>query len=304
MEVIKVIYSELGSEPFCQADKNKVYPLQMAMSMKNIDPEIVKFICTSAPRIMKKQMTNGMMPVRMAAEQGLPQGIVKELLLADSPIKFMPLTPQLREAVLRIHSHSWWHIIRSEGRYAPVVDQILSEMASIHEIVSLCQEPDLNGYSSMFERAHRDVKDVLNKNLIFCDRYKIAPEYKATIIGGLLLLCAIDTHGGQTVQRNKRGVGYVPTASSLQQHREVLLHCCVKGSKEYNEIVDEINAREKFNFSHLHSQELFKVHSLSADKIGCSGDMLCLAFERPLLTLQEVSQNEFDNLLQNHVSCF
>lgn len=296
--MIKVIYSELGSEPFCQADKNNVYPLQMAMSMKNIDPAVVKFICTSAPRIMKKQMTNGMMPVRMAAEQGLPQDIVKELLLADSPIKFMPLMPQLREVVLRIHSHSWWHVISSEGRYAPVVGEILSEMASIHEIVSLCQEPDLNGYSSMYERAHRDVKNVLNKSLVFCDRYKIAPEYKATIIGGLLLLCAIDINGDLTVQRNARTVGNIPAVSSPQQHREVLLHCCVKGSKEYNELVDEINAREKFNFSHLHSQQLFKVHSLSAAKIGCSGDMLCLAFERPLLTLQEVSQHEFDILFQ------
>ena len=55
-----------------------------------------------------------------------------------------------------------------------------------------------------------------------------------------------------------------------------------------------INAREKFNFSHLHSQRLFKVHTASARKIGCSGDMLCLSFERPLLTLQEVSKTSHE----------
>lgn len=288
LAVIKVLHAELGSEPFCQADSSKVFPLQMALSMKNVDPDVVKFICNAAPRIMKKQMTNGMMPVRMAAEQGLPREIIKELLLADSPIKFMPAMPTLKEVTLRIHSHSWWHIAISEGKYAPVIDEILSEMASIHEIVSLCQEPDLNGYSSMFERAHSSIRTVLNKNLVFCDRYKVEPEYKATITGELLLLCATETLVEET-QPRKGKEGHVPTPSPQQQQREVLLHCCVKGSKEYNDLVHEINAREKFNFSHLHSQRLFKVHTDSARKIGCSGDMLCLSFERPLLTLQEVS---------------
>ncbi len=297
LPVIKVIHNELGSEPFCQADSNKVYPLQMAMSMNNVDPDVVRFICTAAPRIMKKQMTNGMMPVRMAAEQGLPNDVVKELLLADSPIKFMPLMPQLREVALRVHSHSWWHIAISQGKYAPVIDEILSEKATIHEIVALCQEPDLNGYSSMYERSTRDVKEALRKNLVFCDRYKIAPEYKASIVGGLLLLCATDAHDEN--QNSKRGAVYSPLSitheiqqhvqQQVQQQREVLLHCSAKGSQEYNELVDEINAREKFNFSHLHSQRLYKVHTVSAKKIGCSGNMLCLAFERPLLTLQEVS---------------
>ena len=288
LSVIEMIHSELGMEPFCIADKSKVYPLQMAMSIKNIDPDIVSFICHAAPIMMKKQMTNGMMPVCMAAEQDMPRDIVKELLLVDSPIKFVPPLPKLRDVVLRIHSHSWWHLAITDGKYAPVFDDILSNVATIHEIVSLCQEPDLNGYSSVLEKAHKDVRAVMLKNLIFCEKYRIAPEYKATVVKGLLLLCAIEIEGTEIENRNVRSAGYVPVPN-LQQSREVLLHCCVKGSQEYKELVEEIQAREKFTFSELHSQCLYDVRTVDAKKIGCTGDMLCLAFERPVLTLQEVS---------------
>lgn len=283
LDVIKKIHSKLGKEPFGVADRNKVHPLQMAMSIKNIDPEVVYFICKADPSIMKKQMTNGMMPVRMAAEQNMPPKIVKELLLADSPVKFMPLMPQLRDVVLRIHSHSWWHLTTIDGRYAAVIDDILTNTASIHEIVSICQEPDLNGYSSVFERAHGEVRRVMTKNLVFCERYHVAPEYKASVVKGLLLLCAIDKG------EDEAGTRSVP--ATPRKNREVLLHCCVKGSNEYSQLVEEIRAREKFNFSCLHSQQLYKVHNVNAKKIGCTGDMLCLAFERPLLTLLEVSED-------------
>ncbi len=278
-----MIHTQLGSEPFMVADRTQIYPLQMAMSINGVNPDIVKLICKASPRIMKKEMTNGMMPVCMAAEQGMPHCIVKELLLADSPVKFMPLLPQLRDVVLRVHSQSWWRLAIS-GKYASVIDDVLSNMASIHEIVLLCQEPDLNGYSSLFEMAHIDVKNVLRKNLIFCDRYRVAPEYKATVVKGLLMLCAIeipeDTYNTNHVNR---------TYHQLEPNREVLLHCSVKGSIEHEELVEEMQARNKFEFSPLHSQKLYQVHTVSAKKIGCTGEMLCLAFERPLLTLQEVS---------------
>lgn len=286
-----MIHSEIGAEPFSVADSRKVYPLQMAMSLVNIDPEVVFFICTAAPDIMKKPMTNGMMPVCMAAEQNMPERVVKTLLLADPPVKFMPLLPNLRDVVLRTHSQSWWHlaISKSNSKYASVINEILSEMASIHEIVSLCQEPDINGYSSLLERANYNIRTVLMSNLIFCKRYKVSPEYKATVVKGLLLLCAIDTREGDGFEnRNFISAGHIPN-SSPSQYREVLLHCCVQGSDEYTELVKEMSAREKFNFSPLHSQQLYNVHNFSAQKIGCSGDMLCVAFERPILTLQEVS---------------
>jgi hypothetical protein len=290
LEVIVAIYTELGSGPFSVSDKTRLYPLQMAMSIKDVNPEVVDFICTAAPQVMKKQMTNGMMPVFMAAEQNMPSKVVKKLLLADSPIKFMPLMAQLHDVVLRTHSQSWWNLMINDGRYAPVIDDILSNVATIHEVVSLCQEPDSNGHFSVFERAHADIKDVMLKNLIFCDRYRVAPEYKATVVKGLLLLCAVETMEDEGfVERNPRSAGYVPTSNIPIINREVLLHCCVKGSYEYNELVAEIRARDEFNFSDLHSQSLFRVQTVDAKKIGCTGDMLCLAFERPLLTLQEVS---------------
>mmetsp|Transcript_10687 Transcript_10687/g.13516 ORF Transcript_10687/g.13516 Transcript_10687/m.13516 type:complete len:1019 (+) Transcript_10687:228-3284(+) len=287
-EVISVIYAELGSEPFSTPDNKRVYPLQMAMSIKHVDPEVVSLVCTAAPKVMKKPMTNGMMPVCMASERDMPDKIVKLLLLADSPIKFMPNMHQIRDVALRIHSHSWWHLATTDGKYAPVIDDILSNLASIHEIISLCQEPDSNGYSSVFDRAHRDVKEVMRKNLVFAERYRVAPEYKTTIDKGVILLCAVD-YGNDTAwedmysSRSKHG-----PQSDEQTQREVLLHCCLTGSEEYRELVEEINARQRFNFSYLHSQRLFNIHTLNALKIGCTGEMLCLAFERPLLTLQEI----------------
>lgn len=279
-----MIHSQLGSEPFMVADRTQIYPLQMAMSINGVDPDVVQFICKTSPKIMKKEMTNGMMPVCMAAEQGMPPSIIKELLLADSPVKFMPLLPQLRDVVLRVHSQSWWRLAIS-GKYASVIDDVLSNMASIHEIVSLCQEPDLNGYSSLFEMAHIDVKNILRKNLIFCDRYKVAPEYKATVVKGLLMLCAIEIpENAYNANHNNN-----KTYHQAEPNREVLLHCSVTGSVEHEELVEEMQARDKFEFSPLHSQKLYQVHTVSAKRIGCTGEMLCLAFERPVLTLQEVS---------------
>lgn len=291
LSVIKMIHSEIGPEPFSVADSKKVYPLQMAMSIKDIDPEIVLFICSAAPGIMKKTVTNGMMPVCMAAEQNMPEKVIKTLLLADPPVKFMPLLPNLRDVVLRTHSQSWWllAISNSSVKYTSVINEILFEMASIHEIVSLCQEPDINGYSSLLDRANYTVRSTLMKNLDFCERYKVSPEYRATVVKGLLLLCAVDTREeGDFDKRNVRSAGYVPSSLSTSQYREVLLHCAVQGSDEYTELLKEISAREKYNFSPLHSQQLYNIHNLSAKKIGCSGEMLCVAFERPILTLQEI----------------
>ena len=292
LSVIKMIHSEIGPEPFSVADSKKVYPLQMAMSIKDIDPEIVLFICSAAPDIMKKTMTNGMMPVCMAAEQNMPEQVIKTLLLADPPVKFMPLLPNLRDVVLRTHSQSWWllAISNSNAKYASVINEILSEMASIHEIVSLCQEPDINGYSSLLERAHYNVRSTLMQNLDFCNRYKVSPEYRATVVKGLLLLCAVDTREEDDFDKqNVRSAGYVSSSTSTSSYREVLLHCAVQCSDEYSELLKEISAREKYNFSPLHSQQLYNIHNLSAKKIGCSGEMICVAFERPILTLQEVS---------------
>jgi hypothetical protein len=277
LSVIKAIHSELGSEPFIIADRNRVFPLQMSLSIKKSDPETVRFICSAAPKIMKQQMTNGMMPVRMGAEQNMPNDIIKQLLLADSPVNFMPLQPQLRDAVLRIHSHSWWHLAINNAKYASVIDEILSEKASIHDIVSLCQEPDVNGYSSLLESADYDVGTILMKNLTFCDKYKVAPEYKVSLVKGVLLLCALEIPeaGGWNTH-------------TISENREVLLHCCIKGSIQYNELIDEVKARDEFEFSPLYSQKLHNVHNVNAKKVGCTGEMVCLAFERPLLTLQEV----------------
>lgn len=281
LEVIKVIHAEMGSEPFTISDKNRVFPLQMAMSINNVDMEVIRFICAVAPQMMKKEMTNGMMPVCMAAEQNISSSIVKELLLADSPVKFMPLQPKLRDVVLRVHSQSWWQLAITTGKYSSVIDEILSNMASIHDIVSLCQEPDSNGYSTLYEMATLEVKNVLRKNLVFCDRYIVPPEYKATIAKGLLLLCAIDMPS-----KNESKI-LMPQLEEAQE--EVLLHCAVESSSEYDDLVHEIKARNTFEFSPLHSQKLIRVHTVSAKSIGCTGQMLCLAFERPLLTLQEVS---------------
>ena len=70
--------------------------------------------------------------------------------------------------------------------------------------------------------------------------------------------------------------------------REVALHCCVKDSDACHDLMDEMEARRKTHFDRDMCQRLFNVHTFDAKKIGCVGEMLCVSFERPLLTLQDV----------------
>ena len=71
--------------------------------------------------------------------------------------------------------------------------------------------------------------------------------------------------------------------------REVLLYCCSEESSE--NLLKEINVRKQFNFSPVWCQRLYNKHYVDGRRVGCSGRVICVAFERPLATLSGVSHS-------------
>ena len=305
LEAFKLVH---GFEPFYQLDGDGKNAFLLAMCAKKPDPNLVYFLSYAAPKSTKSPMPNGLMPAIYAAERGMPDMIVKQLVLADMPIHFGTQSGgRISAVVLRTHSYSWWHLATRYPKYATVMDDILSNLANIHEVVALAQEADPEGNGCLYESACGDVKTVFKNNLVFGERYEVIAMYRALVRDGLLKACALDwgdriaweeMADKESGPHNVGEDGYIGVTQEgnnteviyySKPQREVLLHCCLVGSDNYQDLLDEMESRKKFNFSHADTQRLYNVHTLDAKKVGCVGEMICLSFERPLLSLADVS---------------
>lgn len=307
LQAFKKVY---GESPF-QPDSEDKSPLRLALLMQDVDSDIVSFVAKSCPKAAKSPMFDGQQPAIFAASRNYPENIVKELLLCDMPIIFGgQQQARVNDVMLRTHAYSWWNIATKYPRYANVINEILKTKANLHEIVALAQETDPEGFGCLFESTFGEVKTAFKNNLVFAERYEVIATFRAIAKNGLLKVCALDwgdgiaweelaaaASDGNLPQLMDDGYTAIDTAGSgtevvyySKPQREVLLHCCAKEDvDQYQELVEEMNARKNFNFSHQDAQRLYNVHTFDGAKIGCAGPMLCLSFERPLLTLQDVS---------------
>lgn len=316
VKVLQAFKNVFGDEPFYKFDADDRSGLQIALTMKNVDPNIVFFLSYSAPLTGKSSLpkTGGIMPAVYAAQNDMPDYVVKQLLLCDMPIQFLPQNRRdLAPVILRTHKFSWWIIATKFPKYASVLDDILKNHANLHETVVLAQETDPEGFGCLYENAVGHVKIAFKNNLVFGERYEVIAMFRAIVRDNLLKVCALDwgdriaweeisesekcvemkgdayaTTRAQSDDENEIEVEY---NTYTKPQREVVLHCCVKDSDAYYDLMEELDARKKFNFDRAMCQRLFNVHSFDAKKIGCVGEMLCLSFERPLLTLQDVSSS-------------
>ena len=87
LEVLHVFKTEASEDVFSTMDKDKRYPLHIALSMEKVDSRVVSLIASGCPNIMR-QSIGGYSPATLAAERGLSTTLVKQLLLGDMPIKF------------------------------------------------------------------------------------------------------------------------------------------------------------------------------------------------------------------------
>ena len=313
LQSFKIVF---GNEPFYKVDADDRSALQIAISMKDIDPAIVFFLSYAAPLTAKVPLprTGGIMPAVYAAQKEMPDYVVKQLLLSDMPIHFLQHDrAELAPVVLRTHKFSWWTIATRFPKYASVLDDILVNQASLHETVLLAQETDMEGFGCLYESAVGQVKTAFKNNLLFGERYEVIAMSRAIVQDSLLKVCALDwgdriaweeNGAKEKVSTSFKDDGHATTRAKLSNEneneieivyntytkvqREVVLHCCVKGSDAYYDLMDEMESRRKIHFDRDMSQRLFNVHTFEAKKIGCVGEMSCFSFERPLLTLQDV----------------
>ena len=305
LAAFKTVYGEI---PFYQVDPDDKTPLQISLIMKDINAEAICYIAKNVPKVAKMQMPGGHRPALYAAARNAPATVVKALLMCDMPIHFGgQCQANINDVILRSHSYSWWNMSTKFPKYAKVMSDILQNEANVQEIVALAQESDPEGFGCLFESVSTDIKKVFKKNLVFGERYEIIPMYRAIVKKGLLKVCALDwgegiaweeiaASGGSAPLLLDDGYTSVNTAGTgtevvyySKPQREVLLHCCLKNTNPYDDLLEEMEARKNFNFSHLDSQRLYNVHTFDGKPIGCQEKMLCLSFERPLLTLQDVS---------------
>lgn len=328
--VLQAFKTVFGEFPF-QPDREDKSPLRIALLMKDKDPDVICFIAQSCPKAAKLQMYDGKQPAVFAAARNYPDKVVKQLLLCDMPIHFGGQSQTgVNDVILRTHSYSWWNIATKYPKYGSVLNDILTNSANLHEVVALAQESDSQGFGCLFESTFGDVKTVFKNNLVFGERYEVIATFRAIVRNGLLKVCALDWGDGIAWEELAATEGSLPqlmndgytTVNTVgngtevvyysKPQREVLLHCCAKDSDQYQELLEEMDARKKFNFSHIDCQRLYNVHTFDGKRIGCTGPMLCLSFERPLLTLQDVSIIHFTSyfpcinfagIVANHSNC-
>lgn len=306
LQVLESFLRVCGDHIFYQHDENGSDAFQIAITADVLDDETIHFLAKAAPRSIKKVLPNGTMPAIYAAKRGVSDAIMKMLLLADMPLYFRGTNQkEIRDVFLRTHGYSWWKMCTNHPEYIGVIHDILKNDANINEIVALSQETDSNGFGNLFESSTVKVRETFKRNLVFGERYEILTNYRIVTSEGLMKLCALDW-GERIAWEEFVGKGFIPqsdceiegvedtegTRSSNFSHpqREVILYCCLKNkrTKWYKELIQEMEARKAFNFSLLYSQRLYNVHFFDAKSIGCDGELLCLSFEKPLLTLQDV----------------
>ena len=90
VELLESFYDVYGSEPFYKVDADDNTLLYVALTSRGIDPKVVKLVATAAPLHAKSAIpkSGGTMPAIYAAQNGMPDMIVKHLLLMDMPIVF------------------------------------------------------------------------------------------------------------------------------------------------------------------------------------------------------------------------
>ncbi len=319
IKVLEAFKENLGESPFQLVNEQGMNSVHIALVGNNPDVDTVYYLCHVSLKMIKVPLPDGTMPALLAAQKDMPHPLVKKLLLADMPVLFGTQNfRELNDVVLRTHSYSWWHMATLHGDYAPIFDDILTHLASLQEVCALAQEANPDGFFCLFEKANANIRNVFKKNLKFGDRYEVIATFRCLIRDGLLKVCALDWGdriGWEELCSNNDPHmvenGYIAVTSEGHEtevvyyahpQREVVLHCCVKDSDQYDKLLEEMYARRKYNFSHLDSQRIYNVHTFDAKKIGCVGEMLCVSFERPLLTLSDVSFCNIKNLY-HHFTC-
>jgi hypothetical protein len=307
IKVLEAFKEISGDESFHLRSSEGMNAFQVALSAKRPDPSIVYYLSEISVGFIKSAMPDGKMPALVAAQKKMPSPLVKKLILADLPVHLG--TQNMRELTnvgLRTHGYTWWHMATKHGEYATVFDEILAHLANIQEICALAQESDPDGYSCLFQKCESSIRNVFKKHLKLGDRYEVIATFRCLIEDGLLKVCALDwgdrigweEMAGTNKDPHMVQNGYIEVAPDTNDstevvfyshpQREVVLHCCVKDSDQYDKLEQEMDARRRFNFSHLDTQRIYNVHTFEARKIGCVGEMLCVSFERPLLTLADV----------------
>lgn len=288
-----------------------MYPLHMALIVHKASPEVIGIISKAAPSTMSIPLKDGLMPARLAIERFMPGHIVQDLVLADMPVKLGNVNKDsVSEVIFRRHNHSWWFLGIRQDKYKDVIDNIFAKRASVPEIIALAQVTDPNGTSSLYDAAHHTVQAIIKKHLRFFERYELVTLKKAKIVDGVLILRAID-HGNDIALDDlaiKNGTnpvpcenGYTTINSNVDDEdcfevilyespaNDVMLHCCPQDSTFYDELVKEIQIRKGANLSSSECQRLYNAHVVDGERIGCKGDIICLALERPVMTLNDVS---------------
>lgn len=309
LQVLQAFGNVCGEQIFYQLDDSNNDAFQISICAESPDIDAVTFIAKVAPKSLKKMLPNGKMPAVYAAEKSMCDDLVKQLLLADMPLHFRgKKQTEIKDVILRTHSYSWWNLCTQHHQYANVINDILEKEANTNEIVALSQETDPDGFGNLLESCYSEVRDIFKRYLVFGKRYEILSNYRALTVDGIMKLCAMDwgdriaweefagkgstpkihTDGYTTVEDGNQNEG-AEVVYYMNPQREVVLYCCLKNSKWYKELLEEMEARKRFNFSHSDSQRLYNVHIFDAQAIGCVGEILCLSFERPLMTLQDVS---------------
>lgn len=327
LQVLENFMRVCGDRVFYQQDENGSDAFQIAFTSEVSDNETIHFLAKTAPRSIKQMLPNGTIPVIYAAKRGMPDTIMKLLILADMPLYFRGKNQnEIRDVFLRTHGYSWWKICTDHPEYTGVISDILKNEANINEIVALSQETNPNGFGNLFESSNVNVRDTFKRNLVFGERYEILMNYRVVTSEGLMKMCALDWAeriaweefaGKGSVQPSNAGDALVENEISeaseagktfdfSSPRREVILYCCLKNkrTKWYKELIQEMEARRQFNFSVLFSQRLYNVHVFDAKSLGCNGDLLCLSFEKPLLTLQDVrirSKCLCNHIIVNHL---
>jgi len=309
--VSELFYGWDTTEAFLQQDGDGMYPLHMALIVHKASPEVIEIISKAAPSTMSIPLKDGLMPARVAIERLMPGNIVQDLVLADMPVQLGNIkNDSISEVVFRQHNHSWWFLGIRQDKYKDVIDNIFANLASMPEIIALAQVTDPNGTSSLYDGAHHAVRGIIKKYLRFCERYELVTLKKAKIIDGVLILRAVD-HGNETTLDKHNTIGSNPLSAngyttvdsdSTNDNcfevilydspvRDVMLHCCPKDSTPHDEIAEEVNMRKGADLSSSECQLLYNAHVVDGGKIGCNGDIICLALERPVMTLDDIFES-------------
>eukprot|EP00587_Corethron_hystrix_P000971 CAMPEP_0113306578 /NCGR_PEP_ID=MMETSP0010_2-20120614/5772_1 /TAXON_ID=216773 ORGANISM="Corethron hystrix, Strain 308" /NCGR_SAMPLE_ID=MMETSP0010_2 /ASSEMBLY_ACC=CAM_ASM_000155 /LENGTH=1123 /DNA_ID=CAMNT_0000161271 /DNA_START=281 /DNA_END=3652 /DNA_ORIENTATION=- /assembly_acc=CAM_ASM_000155 len=292
-DVVESFYLCDALRAFVQTNSAGDLPIHSSLSLPDIDPTIVKIVLKAAEFTGGVQGGSQLVPIQLAMKRGMPDEIIKLLLLSDFPFDSSTIGEELPQLKPVEHGHSWWHILCSHVEYLVIVEEILRGVSQAH-IIFLKYMTGPDGSTILNDAVNREVQFMFHRLLQFHGRYELIATIDPILASRSRVFHVVD-YGSESAfleQSQKQNVELDnSTENELNNDnidvdngskRKVELHVFHNASAFYS----EAKVREWYNLDPAYVVDILESHCEENYDDG-QKPFYCISYEKEDYVLQD-----------------